>query len=176
MSSHFSISIPTKPYLKKYLHANYGDPAVFGFDDEFGPFIALALDKNVFSDRNYQVIHKAFDKYTEQLTCFLPKSWIKHYRYGTGIAPKKVVALNKLLEKFFEKELAMYCKVHTKHKVERKTAIEDFCKDNGIDIEYDITFENLKKTEFRYRQKIFNNSQRNLSRQNSELFKTTISH
>lgn len=153
MKSHFSVQLPTKAYLKKYIEVLYGTPVSFDTNSYLGKIIAVVLDKNVFPERSRTVIHKTFDVYDKQLTIFLPIRWMQKYYYGTDISAKKVVYINKLIEDKFEEELFMYCKALDLLGIERKDALLEFCNKYNLEIDEDITFECIKKMEYRIRQK-----------------------
>jgi len=70
----------------------------------------------------------------------------------------KVIYLNMLLDKKFEEDLAMYTRVQVEtNKLQRKQALELFCIERGInlgdDTDDDITYDCLKKMEYRFREK-----------------------
>lgn len=153
MKSHFSVKLPTKAYLKKYIEVLYGSPVTFNTNSYLGKIIAVVLDKNVFPERSRTVIHKTFDVYDKELTIFLPIRWMEKYYYGTDINAKKVVYINKLIEDKFEEELFMYCQVLDLLGIERKDSLLEFCNKYNLEIDEDITFECIKKMEYRMRQK-----------------------
>jgi len=153
MNPHFSVKLPTKAYLKKYLEVLCGTPVTFDTNSYLGKVIALVLDKSVYPELSRKVIHKSFDVYDKELTIFLPIRWIKKYYYGTDINSKKVVYINKLIEDRFEDELFMYCQALDLLGIERKDALLEFCKKYNLEIDEDITFECIKKMEYRIRQK-----------------------
>lgn len=150
---HFSIILPTKPYLKKYMEALYGSPIKFNADTYFGKVIAACLDKNVYPDKNRSFIWKAFDEYNDELKIFLPIDWLKKYFYGTDLTDKKAVFVNKLIQDKFEEDLYMFCTILDLAGVDRKESIEEFCTRYKIEIDTHITFEALKKMEYRFRSK-----------------------
>ncbi|MCK9402933.1 MAG: hypothetical protein M0Q26_06010 [Chitinophagaceae bacterium] len=153
MESYFTVTLPTKAYLKKYLEAQYGHPLIFSINSYFGQVLALVLAKNVYPDRNTAVVHKAFDKYDNFIDIKMPAKWLKHYRYGTDIDPKKAVYINKLVENKFEDELVNYCTLLDMFDIKRKDSLLDFCTRYNFEIDVDITFDSIKKMEYRYRQK-----------------------
>jgi len=151
--SQFSVVLPTKPFLKKYIETDYGSPAQFDSSDYYGMMIALALEKDVYHNKEWSFIHKAFDKFTVQLQILLPVRWFNEYQYGTGINQKNAVFLNKLLEKKFEDEFANFAFCYKMLGLERKNAIEDFCKRYNIELEYDINYDAMVKKHQRYEEK-----------------------
>jgi hypothetical protein len=62
--------------------------------------------------------------------------------------------LNKHFEEKFEEELCRHCFLLNLFGIEIKEALEDFCKRQNIEIEEDITYEALKKKEYRERKKL----------------------
>lgn len=153
MKGQFSVKLPTKAYLKKYIEILYGSPVSFDTSSYLGKIIAVVLDKNVFPERSRKVIHKTFDVYDKELTIFLPIRWLEKYYYGTDVNAKKVVYINKLIEDKFEEELFMYCQALDLLGIERKDALLEFCAKYELEIDEDITFECIKKMEYRIRMK-----------------------
>lgn len=153
MKGQFSVKLPTKAYLKKYIEILYGSPVFFDTSSYLGKIIAVVLDKNVFPERSRKVIHKTFDVYDKELTIFLPIRWLEKYYYGTDVNAKKVVYINKLIEDKFEEELFMYCQALDLLGIERKDALLEFCAKYELEIDEDITFECIKKMEYRIRMK-----------------------
>jgi len=161
-SKHFTICLPTKPFLKKFLEAKFGSPIQFGLDDFFGMVIASVMDKNVYPNRSHKEIKVNFDKYDVEAKIFLPFCWLKYYRYGNGVEPKKAVFINKMLEHSFENELYTYVRMHTKKDIRYRgyiPAYESFAQLYNLVIDEDITLENLQKTEYRFRKKIEKNNE-----------------
>jgi hypothetical protein len=152
----FSVTIQTKPYLKKYLQSLYGDPLIFTTHNSFG-IIAEALLTRPLEDHNSQeVLRQRFDKYTTQLTFFVPKRNLLK-RKGFTVTPPHILSLNKFFEKQFCEHLLHWCEMGVVYKVEYKKNIEDFCWRHKISIgeeaDDDITFDALKKKEWRFRKK-----------------------
>lgn len=153
MATYFTVTLPTKAYLKKYIEVLYGSPVVFNTNSFLGKVIALALDKSVYPEVNRTIIYKSFDRYDKMLHISLPRVWLEKYYYGTDIHPKKAVYINKLIEDKFNEELFQYCQLLDILNIERKDALLDFCLKYNLEIDEDITFETIKKMEFRFRQK-----------------------
>lgn len=152
--AHFKIELPTKPFLKKYLISLCGEPLTLSVDNAVGMMISSMLEKKssqVYPTFTREIIHQAFDKYNDRVTIFLPKSWMDNYYYGTGLSEKKVVYINKFIEMLFEKEMVDYCEFRCAIKGDRQEALYAFCEKHNIEVPDDITFDNLKQTEYRYR-------------------------
>ncbi len=154
MADHFSIDIPTKAFLKQYLFALYGDPLIFKSDHFFGMVLAACIEKNVYKDRSKQQLTHRFDSFSENITIYFPSHWLRNYYHGNGISNEKAIFINKFLEERFEEDLYRYCFMLDLAGVQRKDAIEDFCRHYHLEIDLHITFENLKKMEYRFRKKI----------------------
>jgi hypothetical protein len=78
---------------------------------------------------------------------------VKKHHYGTDIDKKNTVYVNKMLEKRFKRELLWYCHVLSLVDIEYKTALLQFCNLRNIEIDVDITLDNLQKMDYRNRKK-----------------------
>jgi hypothetical protein len=58
-----------------------------------------------------------------------------------------------MIEEKFEDHLCSFCKLYLKMGIEKKQAIQEFCEEHSIEIDEDITMDNLIKMEYRCRQK-----------------------
>ena len=90
------------------------------------------------------------------------------YQYKTQLPKCNIIYLNKHFEEKFEEELSRHCFLLSFFKIEIKDALEDFCLRHNISIDDDITYEALKKKEFRARKIL----EQNISK--SDLEKPTI--
>lgn len=151
MAKTYSIQIPTKPYLKKYIESLYGSPTVFTKKNFFGMCLMGFLDRKFYNRDKDVIIHQAFNAYTVHLTLFLPRIWLLASHYGQDLPPQNVINLNRLMQERFEEDLYKHCQVLTLTGIDIKDALEDFCRLHDISIEEDISFESLKKKEYRIR-------------------------
>lgn len=168
MSAYLPVTIPTKKFLKKYLQANYGEELIFNMDSDMGYFLSLLMEKRIYPEYDRQQIHRSIDKYDILVTIRLPRKWVEKYRYGFDIDPKKAVFFNKMIFRSFRQELFRYCALMEIHNIEKKHALLDFARYYKLEIDEDITFETLKKMEYRYRQKYFEKLQPYLSPDNTD--------
>jgi len=68
------------------------------------------------------------------------------------LTPHQVIRINRHLQNMFEKDLCeIVFRAHYFLGIDRQVAIECFAHNHGIQLEIDITFEALKKMEYRYR-------------------------
>jgi hypothetical protein len=155
--SYFKVEIKTKPFLKKYLLSLYGDPLILSVSNPIGLFVTATLEKAVYPTATKEIVHRSYEKYKDTITVSLPLIWLKKYYYGTGVSESRTVFINRFFEGMFQKELSDYCENKSKDKGDRQQAIYDFCAGHNIDIPTDITFDNLKQTEFRYRKRMEKN-------------------
>ena len=152
MENHYSIVIPTKPYIKQYLQALYGSPVIFNSSNCFGIILASLLERPYKSHKRKNILSfRVFDKFDTELHVYLPKSWLKNYKYGHTLRDQNIIGLNKFFENQFEEDLYKACELARIYKVELKKAMEEFCWRHCIEIEEHISFEALKKKEYRYR-------------------------
>lgn len=75
---------------------------------------------------------------------------------GLGLSDDAIIQLNRFFETMFENDLYEFCKRHidpTCRRAGYDKAITMFADQYAIDLDSDISFEALKKTEFRMRKK-----------------------
>jgi hypothetical protein len=150
----FSVTIATKPYLKKYLHALYGNPLIFSTTNYFGMSVAAFLERPIEIQHSKDVLRRRTDKYEDKIEIKCPTSFLTKGRMGFDITDHHTITLNKLFEERFEEDLFRYCNMGIVYKVEVKKSIEQFCWKHRIEIDGDITFDAIKKKEWRYRTKM----------------------
>ncbi len=151
MGRNYSIQIPTKPYLKKYLQSLYGNPVVFYAKNYFGVTVLSLMQRKFFFRQNETFVHKAFDRYTQQLDIEFPYWWMKQSHFPQDIPVQNILILNKLFEERFEEDLYSYVLFSAASGAEIKAAMESFCMIYNIEIPEDISYDALKKKEFRHR-------------------------
>jgi len=173
---YLSIKVPTRTYLKKFTHYKLGNDFFSEGPHHIQKYLSAILQKNSynynFNQLNYQ--------FNDTLVVFLTKS--QFLKNGYGIPPGKVMDLNNYIETLFDEELYNFCKDFLKYqdvakkavfafmetyqikvqarqvrKLQReptlKYALEAFADKLSIEIEKDISFEALKKMEYRFRTK-----------------------
>lgn len=166
---YYSLYIPTKTFLRKYLSALYGDPIVINAKNYFGLSVIGYLDRKFYHRQADAVIQQQFDKFTDRLHLHLPAWWIRQTHFGTDLPLQNIIYLNKLFEERFEEDLSKYCVLMNTVGIELKDAREDFCKLFNIELEIDMTDEALKQKEFRFRKNNLKNFIANLSSQKNRI-------
>ena len=170
MGAHYSITIPTKPYLKKYIESLYGKPVVFTQDNYFGMSLTGFLNRKFFVRHNESITHKRFDEFSAGLQLYFPRWWITQSHFGTDLPKMNIIYLNKTFEERLEEDLSRHCIILDLIGIQIKDSIEDFCKMHCIEIDEDITMDALKKKEYRFRKnKYSENFIAQLSRKKSRL-------
>lgn len=146
----FLIKIATKPYLKKYLYHLYGEPLVFSTCNYFGMSVAAFLQRPYEFHKPAEELRRRTDKFNDQLEIFLPER-MRAKRFSHDLTDKHIISLNKLFETRFCEDLCKWCELGTIYNVQYKKNLEDFCWRNKIEIPEDITYDAIKKKEYRFR-------------------------
>jgi hypothetical protein len=150
---YYTIDIPTKPYLKKYLQSLYGDPLTFSRDDYFGSTLTGYLQRKFYSQNEKELTYRKFDTFSTTLTVHMPAWWLTESHFGTDIPEDNIIFLNKHFENLFEEKLVTFTMSLGMANVNVKTALELFCKMHNIEIDVDITYDALKQKHYRGRKK-----------------------
>lgn len=150
---HYKIHLATKPYLKKFLHAIYGDPLFIDPATDFGDIIITKLSSDLHCNLDKHDIDVRMNRLTDKVTMFLPIHWWYKLKCNQ-LSQHQVIRINRYFENVFEKEMhEVVQRAHSWMGIERQIAIECFAENHKIELDKDITFEGLKKMEYRYRQK-----------------------
>lgn len=156
----FAVNIPTKPYLRKYIHKHFGHPIVLNHRTLFGSVILGYLQKKVYSDRsNSRDLQSTFSQFTDRIECVISQNEVYFGNGGLFIEPAKVLVINRYFANQFEHDLYHFCKQNTTQGryAGYDRALYQFADKYGIEMEEDISFEGLKKMEYRYRKFIETN-------------------
>jgi hypothetical protein len=148
---YFTVKLLTKPYLKKYLQALYGDPLIFTSKNFFGSILIGLLDKTSPSGESKKVLRLRLDKFTTSLVVYCPMWFLKEHKYGFNISEAHMIAMNKLFEQRFTEDLFKFCHVLNMCGIDLEDALEEFCKQYNIELDVDATMDGLKQKEYRYR-------------------------
>ena len=150
MGDYYFLTVPVKKHIEKFICTAEG-PFVINKKQSFiWHIIRPYLIYKVLSGHRYDDIQKSFPG---KIKIRIPKSNIRVY----GLHPRvsAIGFINKVLGMYFGKELAAFVQKNIKNGRYHgyNNAIEDFCKENNILIEEDITMDALQKLEFRHRNK-----------------------
>jgi len=149
---YFTFRLPVKKYIQKYLTTLYGETIPATMDTDIG-FIIL----NILASRLESQVARGYNK---QLQAGVPGSVTFtipiFYWYYTKkqLSVHTCILLNRFLENRFEDELCRFIAMRdTEGHGKYKKAIEDFSRIYNIELEEDITFDGLRKMEYRSRKK-----------------------
>jgi hypothetical protein len=155
----YTICIPTKAYLKKYIQVEYGTivgtPIKLDYLTTLGTLILCLLENDDFSiNMNNSKKESRIQYMNDEINFTAPLNTMRYK--GHSLSKDRIIAINRHIENEFIRELSFYCKTNLKNRAWRpgiKEAIYSFCEKYGIDVEIDVTFEALKKSESRYRER-----------------------
>lgn len=168
----FTIRIPTTTYIKKFLHKHYGNTIMINNHNPIGVMVIALLHKKSIAAMNLAKKDTRFIKFNDQIICLAP--WQLRYQAGIHLDDDGVIQINRFFEASFEETLYQFVRfqITTYGRYPGyDEALNLFANRYGIELEFDITFDGLKKIEYRYRKKIekhmpsFIPAERYLSRQ-----------
>lgn len=147
----FTFRLPVKKYVQKYLTTLHGEtiPAIMETDLGFVVLMTLSSRLEGKVCRGYNNQWK--DPYKSTVTFTVPY----HYFYLTKkeLSIHTCILLNRYFETKFEEDLSRFVDSFMVKGGKYKSAIEAFAEIYGIEIEDDISYEALKKMEYRFRKK-----------------------
>lgn len=149
MSTTLTIELPVRRHLLKFCHKEFGSR--FSYKDSLAITVAYMLrfkDGNRYSDA-------IVERYPEKLIMEVPQHLLVNKRINPYLSEASIVHLDKLLDDLFKRELFKFVAARVADNIERQVAIELFSDSYNI-LESDISFEALKKAEFRHRQQLRN--------------------
>lgn len=166
----FTFRLPVKKHIKKFLSTKFGDTIPAQMNTDIG-FVVL----NTISSRIESQVARGYNKvfantYQAEITFIIPF----HYFYLTKkeVSINTCILLNRYFENRFEEEFCSW--MEGKNEYGRggfnrwlgtyRKGIEEFCRKYNIEIEDDISYDGLRKIEYRHRKK------------NNNLFPCGLSH
>jgi len=154
------IKVPTKPYLKRYLHRKYPMPYKPREDEPFGAYLAQLLR----DDRDHHRYAVYLKKFTVKYHIRVNKRQFFN-QYMFRLTPYSIYRFNSFVEKMFMQELYNYLAqveetyASTKHMFTifnspftTKAAIYRFLNKYNID-QSELSYQTVKKSYYRYKQK-----------------------
>lgn len=153
----FAVSIPTKAHIRKYVHSINGHTIVAGHDTLIGSVMMICLANKVRSYTSKEYREARILSYPDKVQVVVPAHYVFNGHAGLSVSDDSVISINRFLENAFLQDLYRYCRsninpANRRHGYDR--SIEEFCQMHGIEIEEDVTFEALKKAEYRYRKRM----------------------
>lgn len=151
----FTVKIPTKTYIRKYLYKKYGPPLHLNYWDTLGTVVLSILEKQSFDINLNTEKSEIRLSYMKDEIEFISSIGTMNYK-GHSINPDKIIAINRFFEDIFSEHLYQYCRDNRSGSAWRPgidKAIYNFAEICGIIIDTDISFDALKKAEYRHRKK-----------------------
>jgi len=151
----YTVLIPTSPHLRKFLSVEYGNPVKLDNGSLLGVVIISLLSKG-----NFHVAlkpnqkKKLVDSFTVSFSCIAPISLMKDY--GHTITSDKIIQLNRFYEHLFYEKMFVFIQHRLnigKRKLGVQDAIIEFCNYYDIELDREISYDALKKKEWRWRTK-----------------------
>ena len=162
----FPVTIPAKGYTRKFIHKRYGCPVPINNSTLVGVVVSNILEKKkVYNDISpVEAMEQRYQRLTDRIELVITAGKFFHMALSPVISKEKVIAINRFWEALFEEELHMFCQkniVPGRYSGYDK-ALDKFADLYKIDFDVDITFDALKKMEYRFRKKLELNSSVNV--------------
>lgn len=168
---HFTFQLAVKKYVQKYFTSMYGPAIPARMETDIG-FVIL---NTLASKLEAQVCRGYNNQFKNPYQAKLVFTLSFHYFYliKKEVSVQTGILLNRYLENKFEEALSIHVEKCVARGGEIKQAIEEFCQLYKIGIDEDVSFDALKKMEYRSRKK---NLQNNLCRLSPEqnLFSSAV--
>lgn len=169
--STFGITIPTKSYLRKYIHTRYGYPVQINNKTLIGVVILAILEKKkAYYRGSRSAMQGVYSSYCDKVELSIPKSYITGNIYGLNVSTEKAIMVNRYFEQQFIEDLYNFCRYNLTDSGKHPgydVSIYKFAERHKIEIDVDITFEALKKMEYRYRKNIEKKDDENVPCENA---------
>lgn len=155
---HYTVVLPVKPYIKKYVTAIEGDPIHFDSRSMLCMIIRAYLQNKARTGLSASQFKAHQSARNQQLQIIVPIK--KMWYIGHHIKPDHMVLINRFLEDCFERALNHHINSNTKGDGRfrgYKEAYHTFAELYSIDMGRDISYEGLKQLDFRNRKKFEKN-------------------
>lgn len=151
----YTLSLPVKPYVLKYVQTVEGSPELmFQSSSMLCTIVRAFIENKNYTGLSQQQLDTAISTRNATLRIIIPMKQM--YRIGTAIRPDGIVLINRFLEEWFERALIKFMNDHTRKDGRYrgfKEAYFAFADLYNVEIEKDITLEGLKKMDYRLRRK-----------------------
>lgn len=134
----------------------FGNPIQIDNQSFVGVFLIGVLEKQNFHiSFTEEKKETSFQQYTEKILCIAPYYIMRDF--GWNLKRDHIIQFNRFFDNMFDHDLYLFVKRNINSQSRYagyKQSIESFAEKNCIELETTITFEALKKREYRYRTKI----------------------
>jgi hypothetical protein len=135
-----------KQFTELAPHMIFLDP-----ETDFGDIVFTKMASNIHCHLKPSDMGSRLTRLNDHLVLKIPMHWMRKLP-TKDLNTHQIIKINRHLENIFERDFCdVVSRAHTIFGVDRQTAIECFCNNHGIQLEIDITFEALKKMEYRNR-------------------------
>lgn len=149
----YHIRIPAKPYISKFAHVRYGNPVPINNSSALSALIRGLLAKPGYNVKYASSQENLRLRYlTAHIACSAPVSQMP--QLGYALTTDHIIQINAFLEEDFKERLQLFVAKTANWQARRSgidQAIEAFANHYGIIIDDEITFDGLKKMEYRAR-------------------------
>lgn len=144
-SKYLKVTMPTKTYLKKFIQFYEGEMPVIDNSSHFKAYVFAMLGFGTVRDKEYKPKNLSEMGHADTLTMLVSYRTFSHI--GHTITMEKAMYINRLISYEFSSRLAMaVMNLHIRKGMTLNAALEYFCVTHGIEIDKDITLDNLVKT------------------------------
>lgn len=160
--NHFKLTLPVKPYIRKYLAVLYGDPIIINLNTDIGFAVLNALASRMEFKISKGNIDLFQNRFTDEIELRIPI----HYFSLTkkDVSSNTIVLLNRYLEYKFDLELKVHLATSkVPYGTTVKKGIELFLSIYNIEMDVDITYEAITKANWRHNKNLSDKFSRNLS-------------
>lgn len=155
MTKHYTVHLPVKPYIKKFVETIEGPQLRYTGTSPLCRIVCAYLENKSSTGLSAAQKADALSKRTTSIQITVPMRCM--YTIGASLSPDGILQANAYLQDEFERAVSHFLRQYTKSKEGRykgyKDAIQAFADFYNIVLEDDITYEGLKKLEYRFRKK-----------------------
>ena len=170
MSEKFVVTIPVKPYVKRFIEMNYGLPADFSKYPELQKEVQRCLRKPVTEyDRQFE---NKLCTYTKTLEIVISQD--NFYRYGWEFSKTDIVSFGKIFEYTIKSQMHNTVTIYRGIGLTTKDSIQKFQKHFSMEEEY-WPFDSIKKEYYRKRPDVEVNFFPEIIEKINHLFMSTLS-
>lgn len=159
---YYRVSIPTKTYLKKFIIRYEGEQPVLDNSTRFRQFAFSLLEKSVIRDQDYRPKNLSEQGHTDKLVMLISERTFTHV--GHSISLEKAMYINNFIKSEFDMILSLSVIFQTTKKNRTiRESLEAFCDAHEIEMDRDISLDNLIKIWHRTLPKIEASQQKTMS-------------
>lgn len=151
-ANQFFINLPTQTYIARFLVSRYGSPVPLTNNTFLGKELLQLLSYPYDGPQIRKRKNLSMNLYTDFVKCSVHVDFKN--KIITDLSITHIFVINEFLKKQFNQQLYHFCNSYINPKAGLQgycKAIDTFARMHNISIEEDISFEALKKSEYRYR-------------------------